>query len=71
MFKHISVKVDPQLTRVNCFKNYFGSNIPEFTFWIPTSSLDEHGHVPSDVIRARIKHAFGANQGHFTYTREL
>lgn len=71
MFKRISVKVDPQLTRVNCFKDYFGSSIPEFTFWVPTASLDEHGHVPGDLIRTRIKHAFGINQGHFSYTTEL
>jgi len=71
MFKRISVKVDPQLTRVNCFKDYFGSNIPDFTFWVPTASLDEFGHVPGDVIRTRIKHAFGTNQGSYSYTTEL
>lgn len=69
MFKRISVKVDPQLTRVSCFKEHFGGQ-PEFTFWVPTSSLDEHGMVPGTIVRARIKHALGINQGHFTYQTE-
>lgn len=72
MFKKISVKVDSQLTRINCFKDYFPkTEQADFTFWVPTSSLDELGHVPGEIIRARIKHALKVNQGHYSYTREI
>lgn len=71
MFKTIRVKVDSQLTRVNCFKEYFSeTGQPDFTFWVPTSSLDEFGMVPGSVIRTRIKHALKVNQGHYSYTTE-
>jgi hypothetical protein len=71
MFKHISVKNHGLLTRVNCFKEYFSTTgQPDFTFWVPTSSLDEYGMVPGNTIRSRIKHALKVNQGHFSYTTE-
>ena len=71
MFKYISVKVESQLTRVNCFKEYFSpTGQTDFTFWVPTSSLDEFGMVPGNIIRARIKHALKVNQGHYSYTTE-
>lgn len=69
MFKNISVKVGPDLTRVNCFKSLFQKQA-DFVFWVPTSSLDEHGFVPANIIRARIKHSLKVNQGHFSYTTE-
>jgi hypothetical protein len=71
MFKNISVKVQGVLTRVNCFKEYFSPNgQADFTFWVPTASLDEFGMVPGSVIRARISHALKVNQGHYSYTNE-
>lgn len=71
MFKHISAKNHGQLTRVNCFKEYFSATgQPDFTFWVQNASLDEFGMVPGNIIRSRIKHALKVNQGHFSYTTE-
>ena len=69
MFKRISAKIDPTLTRVTCQVEQTPGK--DFVFWIPTASLNEHGHVPGNIIRARIKHAFGVNQGHYSYSTEL
>lgn len=69
MFKNISVKVQGVLTRVNCFKDYSAGQA-DFTFWVPTASLDEFGMVPGSIIRSRIRHALKVNQGHFSYTTE-
>lgn len=72
MFNKISVKVDSQLTRVNCFKDYFSTtDQPDFTFWVATATLDEYGMVPDNIIRARIKHALKVNLGSYSYTREV
>ena len=41
------------------------------TFWVPVTSLDEHGWVPAQILRARVKHATGQNLGHFSYTHKI
>lgn len=69
MFKRISVKTDPELSRVDCYNSLMVGQ-PNFTFWVPTTSLDEYGNVPGSIIRARIKHALGFNQGPFMYVKE-
>lgn len=65
---HISVQHQGTLTRVHCFSN--DSKLAYFTFWVPTSSLDEHGWVPANIIRARVKHGTGQVLGQFSYTTE-
>lgn len=67
MFKTIKQTTQPELTRVDCYLGYDTRAQADFTFWVPTASLDELGWVPGNLLRARIKHHTGINQGHFTF----
>jgi hypothetical protein len=67
MYKTIRQTTSVPLVRVDCYKEYDTRQQADFTFWVPTASLDELGWVPGPIIRARIKHHTGENQGHFAF----
>lgn len=67
MYKTIKQTTSTPLTRVDCYEGYDTRAQADFTFWVPTASLDELGWVPGNIIRARIKHATGHNQGPFAF----
>lgn len=64
---HVSVKLGEYNATVNIYTDVFAKD-PILTFWVPISSLDEHGFVPANIIRARFKHRFKTHLGHFSYT---
>ena len=67
MYKTIKQTTSTPLTRVDCYREYDTRKPADFTFWVPTVSLDECGWVSGAVIRARIKHHTGVHQGEFTF----
>ena len=67
MYKTIKQTTSTPLTRVDCYLEYDTRGQADFTFWVPTASLDESGYVSGNIIRARIKHHTGQNQGYFAF----
>ena len=63
MITRIEATIDDLLTRVDCYRG----TLNVLTFWVPTTSLDEHGMVPANILRARVKHLTKENLGHFSY----
>ena len=53
MYKTIKQTTSTPLTRVDCYREYDTRGQADFTFWVPTASLDECGWVSGAVIRAR------------------
>ena len=63
MITRIEARVQGTLTQVECYSN----TTRTLTFWVATAQLDEHGHVPSHILRSRVRHATQENLGHFSY----
>lgn len=64
MTNRILVSRGVTMVLVECYHN----NHLCLHFWVNNQQLDEHGHVPSSLLRARVKHYLQENLGAFDYT---
>lgn len=63
MITRIEVLINTPLCRVECFQH----TLSVLEFWVPITSLDEHGYVPAATLRHRVKHLLKENLGVFSY----
>ncbi len=54
------------LTKVSVSEGYFGD--VRWEFYVPQSTRDKFGFVPSEIVKSRMMRDFGVQLGHYSTT---
>ncbi len=54
------------LTKISVSEGYFGE--PNWVFYVPQSTRESFGFVPTEIVKSRMMHDFGVELGHYSVT---